>query len=148
MLLPAVVEPGTALDAESQCSAHDREEAHEPRLVVLLFGGEDRHEVGQLPDTVFGQETGDQHVGLWPVKLFVVDALADRGDLEVAPFVVVENTSEDAGGVEPWEAEPVDRPVDANKRDRPHVSDYAVVLDRPVSQGVPHRRIDDVKRRP
>src|SRR5215813_12366696 len=96
--------------------------------------GPDRHVVLDLGDAVGVQEAGDQDVGFRPVVLLVAQLAArGRGDPEAPALVGVEDGPEHAGRVEARQAEPIDRPVQADQGGAVHVADDAVVLDRLVA---------------
>ena len=100
----------------------------------VVAGDGDRHEVDHLQDPVRVQEPGHEDVRFRPVELLVPGALDRRGDPEPPALLVVQDRTEHARGIEPREAEPVDRPVQPDQRGGPQVPDDAVVLDRRLSQ--------------
>src|SRR5262249_14743052 len=84
-------------------------------------------------------EPRDQNGGVWPVELLVPEVVAGRGDAEAAALEVVQDGGEDAGGVEVWQAEPVDGAVHPYQRGRAQVADDAVMLDGLVARS--HRMV-------
>src|SRR5581483_6971247 len=72
--------------------------------------------------------------GFRPVVLLVSQlAGCGRGDPEAPALVGVEERPEHAGRVEARQAQPIDRPVQADQGGAVHVADDAVVLDRFVA---------------
>ena len=129
---PGVVERRAALHLQRQPAADHPHPADE--LGVGPGAGPDRHVVLDLGDAVGVQEAGDQDVGVRPVVLLLAQlAGRGRGDPEPPPLVGVEDRPEHAGRVEPRQAEPIDRPVQADQGGAVHVPDDAVVLDRLVA---------------
>jgi hypothetical protein len=62
--------------------------------------------------------------------LLVPDTVGVGGNLESAPFFVIQDRSKDAGRVKVWVAVPVDRTVHAHQRNCAHVADDSVIFDR------------------
>ena len=88
------------------------------------------HEIFQLGDPIRQKEPRNQDVGRRPIELLVPDTVGVGGNLESAPFFVIEDRSKDAGRVEVWVAVPVDRTVHAHQRNCAHVADDSVIFDR------------------
>ena len=129
---PGVVERRAALHLQRQPAADHPHPADE--LGVRPGPGPDRHVVLDLGDAVGVQEAGDQDVGVRPVVLLLAQlAGRGRGDPEPPPLVGVEDRPEHAGRVEARQAQPIDRPVQADQGGAVHVPDDAVVLDRLVA---------------
>ena len=129
---PGVVERRAALHLQRQPAADHPHPADE--LGVRPGPGPDRHVVLDLGDAVGVQEAGDQDVGFRPVVLLLAQlAGRGRGDPEPPPLVGVEDRPEHAGRVEARQAQPIDRPVQADQGGAVHVPDDAVVLDRLVA---------------
>ncbi len=132
---PGVVERRAALHLQRQPAADHPDPADE--LGVRPGAGPHRHVVLDLGDAIGMQEAGDKDVGFRPVVLLVAQlAGRGRGDPEAPPFVGVEDRPKHAGRVEARQAEPIDRPVQADQGGAVHVADDTVVLDRLVA----HRR--------
>ena len=125
VVLLGVVERRAAADRDRQASADHPHAADQ--LVARRVG--DGHEVVHLGHAVGVQESGDQNVGLGPVELLVSHALQGRRELKPPALGVVEDRREHAGAVEPRQAEPVDRPVQADQGGRLQVAEQGVVLD-------------------
>jgi len=90
---------------------------------------DDRHEVVHLADPVRGHEPGDQYRGIGQVQLpgHVVVAVG-RDPVEPAP-PGVEQGGEDARGIEPRAAEPVEDAVGAHQCRRLQVADEPMIAD-------------------
>src|SRR6516165_9093800 len=74
-------------------------------------------EVDHFADAVRAEEARHQHVAVGQVYLLAL-GLVEAGDLEEAPFLLVENRAKNAWRVEVRQAAPVDRTVHAHQRDR------------------------------
>lgn len=59
--------------------------------------------------------------------------LVRRRDLKAAAFFVVEQGGKDAWRIKAREAEPIDRALHADERNRPHVADDAVIFNRLIT---------------
>src|SRR4029077_21063096 len=76
------------------------------------------------------KEPRNQDVGRRPIELLVPDTVSVGGNLEPAPFFVIQDRSKDARRVEVLVAVPVDRAVHAHQRNCAHVADDSVIFDR------------------
>ena len=126
-----VVERGLAVDAERQRAAHDLDAAHDPAV-----GLAEHHEVDDLADPALGEEARHEDGGPRQVQLLGRERLVRRPDREAPALLRVEDRPEQAGSVEALGAEPVDRALVADERNRVEVADDPVVLDRQVAVGV------------
>ena len=124
----AVVEAWGDVDVEAHPAAHA---LHHPDEPVVGGGRVPRrwHEVDDLADARLGEEAGHQDGGVGEVRLLRRVLEAGGMDPEVPAAGVVEQSPEHAGGVEPGEAQPVDRPVGRDEGCRLQVSDECVVGD-------------------
>src|SRR5260370_945866 len=95
-----------------------------------------RHEIHEFGDAVPVQESRDQNVGRRPVKLLVPDAFGERTNLESASLFVVQNRSENAGGVKIRETIPVNGAIYPHQRNGAHVADDSVIFDRLISHAI------------
>ena len=89
----------------------------------------DGHVVDDLDDAVAEEEAGDEDVGFGPVDLLAGGGGGGGGDFEMAAFFLVENSGEDAGGIEVGETKPIDGAVQADQGGGLGVADQAVVFD-------------------
>ena len=129
MRLPAVVEPGRALEHKPHLAAHAPHHPDQPVPVAGPLGVVDRHEVGHLADPVGGHEPGDQDGGVGKVQLPGDVVVALGADAETPAVVVVEQRGEHTRRVEPRAAEPVDGAVGGDQRRGLEVSDQPVLGD-------------------
>src|ERR1700719_562419 len=83
-----------------------------------------------MNSTVQSQSVCNQDVGRRPIELLVADTVGVGGNLESAPFFVIQDRSKDAGRLEVWVAVPVDRTVHSHQRSCEHVADNSVIFDR------------------
>ena len=147
---PRVVECGLAFKPETHGPAYRPHDANDLACLLATARVGDRHEVDHFADPVSAEEARHQHVAVWHVHLLVL-GLVEAGDLEEASFLLVENRAKNAWQVEVWQAAPVDGTVHTHQRDRVHVADHAVGLDRLIghfltslspqrkARGGPHR---------
>jgi len=97
----------------------------------------DRHRVGRPRCARGGAERRPEDVA--PRLVAALDRAAPRRrQLEAAAVPSVEEPSEGGRRVDVRKAEPVDRPVEGDERDRPSVADHRVVADRRISVDPPH----------
>ena len=145
MLRAAVVEPGPALEHERHLAAHRDHPAQE--LAAVLRVAVDRHEVLHLAHAVGRQEARDEDVRVGEVELLRGVLGVRRRDPVEAALVGVEDRREDARGVEPLGAVPVDRPVGADQGNGVEIADDAVLGDGKVAAVGGHGG-DDTARAP
>jgi hypothetical protein len=100
--------------------------------------GAPRHAVHQPDHALAGAELGLQHQGLAPVAAGHAVGAAGRGDPPEPVLLTAQQRGEAGAGVEPRQAQPVDRPVPARQRGGMPVADHRVVLDRQPARR-PHR---------
>ena len=142
----AVVGPGGQAHRQLGGAAHGAHAAHDALAVVGVGRLEDRHEVVDLGDAALGHEPGDQDGAVGEVELAGAGARRGRAEPPGAAAARVEQRAEDAGGVEPAGAEPVDGALGAHERAGAQVADQAVlrdrevVVDRRLSHGAASRR--------
>ena len=98
---------------------------------------DDRHEVDDLPDAGLGHEPGDQNRSVREVQLLAGEDVHRRTYPEVAATAMVQQCSEDAGGVEAGCAEPVDGSIGGHERRGLEVTDESVVGDERVVRHEP-----------
>ena len=129
MWVSGIVERRLTLELEGQRSPDNADAANQAMDIVAFSSGADRHVIRHLADAVGIQKTRDQDIRRGPVELLLVGAVCSS-NLEVAAFLVVQNACENTGGIEMRKAIPVDRTVHPDKRNRVHIADDAIVLDR------------------
>ena len=91
-----------------------------------------RHEVGDLGNSILGEESREQHVRVRNVQLLLSGPTEDGSDLEPAPSPVVEYRGENGWGVEVRETHEVDRTVHTDEGDGVEVANDPVILNRLV----------------
>ena len=137
MFVTGIVERRFAFHAERHLPARDVDIADDGMLLDRRHRRPDRHEVGDLGDTLGREKAGDENVGIGPVETLRRDPVGSSGaDGKMPALLVVQNAGEDAGGIEVGKTEPINRTIHADEGDRPHVPDDAVVLDGLVGQAV------------
>src|SRR5260370_1435978 len=136
MVLSSVIESRAA----SQADADRTFDAPDPAIKMVVPGRigrkAHRHEIHEFGDAVPVQESRDQNVGRRPVKLLVPDAFGERTNLESASLFVVQNRSENAGGVKIRETIPVNGAIYPHQRNGAHVADDSVIFDRLISHAI------------
>jgi hypothetical protein len=131
-----IIEGGKALHAEPHRSADGARDAHDlPGHLLRLSArfAADRHEIGHLAHTLFGEETRHQNVGIGQVHLLDGGGFVIGSNPPVAALAVVQNRGEEARRIERRQAAPVDGAIPAHQRHRPHIADDAIVFDRQVA---------------
>ena len=133
--LAPVVERRGALQPERQLAADAPDDPNDPVLLRPLGPRlpVDRHEVHDLADALGCEETGDEDVGVGEIHLALSHGVRGGRDPEGPAALRIEDRAEDAGRVEVREAEPVDRSVQSDERDRVKVADDPVMLDRRIA---------------
>ena len=106
--------------------------AHNMAVIIIL---DDRHEVSYLGDAVFREETRNQYVGIREVKLLGSHMIESRLNAEEPALVGIEQGSEDGRRIELRKAKEINRSCHADKCNRSHISDDAVVFNRLVFDG-------------
>ena len=101
-------------------------------VIVVL---DDRHKVGYLRDAMFREETRNQYVGIREVKLLGSHMIESRLNAEEPALVGIEQGSKDGRRIELWKAKEINRSCHADKCNRSHISDDAVVFNRLVFDG-------------
>ena len=129
-----VVEAGCAPDPIPDLAPNGLDPAHDAARVLA---GVHRHEVGDLPHALGGQESGEQEVGVGQVQLLVPRLIEVGRDREATALVGVEQAREHRGRIEVGQTEEVDRPVERHQRGRLEVADDGVRLDRGVPTVTP-----------
>jgi hypothetical protein len=89
-----------------------------------------RHVICQLGYTFFGKEARQQNIRIRQVELAYAHVRELGRNLKAATFAVIEQRRKDSWRIEIRVAEKIDRAVHACQRNRPHVTDNAVILDR------------------
>ena len=121
--------PGDAVDSPDQLSGRPQ-----------VMAGQ-RHRVGDPDDPLAGGERGLQDVGVRQIA-----SMHLRGDLgrqrEAPSPIGVQDRREHTGRIEVGQAQPIDRPVTGDQRDRSAIADRGIVTDRDVAprESAGHRR--------
>src|SRR5687767_1015058 len=100
MFLPSIIEGRKASHSEGHAAADYLDAADQFVIPEAVLGAAYRHIVRDLPDPIWGEEYRNQNIGLRPVALFAADLAYDRRDLEASALFVVEDSCEDARGIE------------------------------------------------
>src|SRR5580700_4841103 len=103
---------------------------HSNDLIRMFSVLLNRHVIRQLGYTFLGKEPRHQNICIRQVKLACAHVRELGLNLKAAALAVIEQRRKDGGGIEIWVAEKIDRAVHACQRNRPHVTDNAVILDR------------------
>ncbi len=88
----------------------------------------DGHKIDHLGHTAVVEEARQQHVRIGQVDLLDL-LIVGRTQAEAAAFLVVQEGTENAGGVKAGKTAPVDRAVAADQRHRMQVADNAIAGD-------------------
>ena len=111
-----VVESRRDAHSESHLAADTHHSPHDAGAVLGIVWSRDRHEVLDLGHTVVAHEAGHQDVGVGQIELPGRHIPIDLLYRPRAATLGVEQRTEDARGVEPGAAEPVDASVDPDHR--------------------------------
>src|SRR5689334_20762305 len=128
----AVVKPRRALELKAHLAPHRDDPAYQSLAVLAANRLCDRHEVLNLAHTTWSQEASDQNIGVREVQLLRSPASIGRGKAIMAPATRVEDRPEDARGVNPGTAVPVDRAISPDESHAMQVADQAVIGDRKI----------------
>ena len=129
----AVVEPGGGPHTERH-RAPDALHTADQALPITRRRVPKRHEVLNLADSLFGEESGDEHIRVGKVELSRPGGDRSR-ECKEATLTGVQQGAEDARRVESGAAEPIDGPVRPDEGDAMEIPDEAVVGDRQVLTG-------------
>ena len=90
----------------------------------------DGHEIGDFGDAIFGEETGEQHVGVGHVELLVA-GIPEQADasLKLPPFAPVQQRGKNGRGIEVGEAHEIDGPIDAHQGDGVQIANNTIIGD-------------------
>ncbi len=120
-----VLEPRGQRHPHVDLAGHPLDQPDQHRI-----GAAYRHAVGHPDDARGGGELGLQHQRAGQVPAPDLADPAGRGDLPVTIPLVAEQRGETGFGIEPGQAQPVNRAVPADQRGRVQVTDECIVFDR------------------
>ena len=131
MLRTCVVKRGAAFEAKAHLAANSACDPYNlPRVQVRGAARRTRygHEIQNFTDAARAQKPRQQNIAVGQIHLAQPPFF--RGcELTETAFRIVQQRSEDAGGIEARQTTPVDCAVHRNQRHRVHVSDNAVCFD-------------------
>src|ERR1700678_2046350 len=123
---PRIIEPRLTMHFEVHRAADYRYPSD--NFVWLLDSHSNRHVVGQLRYTFVGKKSSQQDVSVRQVELAYAHFHELRLNLKPAATLIIEEAGENGRRIEIRITKKIDRTVDANQRNRPHIADYAVVF--------------------
>ena len=95
----------------------------------------DRHEINDATHPIGRMETGDQHIGVWPIILFAFHMVGDGGNGKPSSLAIIQNGGKHTRRIKVRKAQPIDGTVHSHQRRGAHVSDEAVIFNRLIRHG-------------
>src|SRR6266700_6167941 len=129
MRIARVVKGRATEQLEGELATHDAHGAYDAVVLRVFLGRLDRHEIGDLTDTLEREKARDQDIGLWQIVLLVPHLGRSAGCNAIeAAFFSIQQSPKDAGCIKSGDAAPVNRAIFADKSDRMKITDDPMVL--------------------